>query len=68
MIILKILLHINLKRNCGDKALEDNRKLRYYKDVINPIIEDEKYISILTRVKKKTNFAKIRTNSHELHS
>ena len=48
--------------------LEDKRKSRYYKEVINPNLEDQKYLSILTSVKKKINIAKIRTNSHKLHS
>jgi hypothetical protein len=51
-----------------DKELEGKRKLRYYKDVINPNLEDQNYLSVLTCVKKKINIAKIRTNSHELHS
>jgi len=44
------------------KDLEDKRKLRYYKEVINPNLEDQKYL------KKKVHIAKIRMNSHELHS
>jgi hypothetical protein len=36
--------------------------------VINPNLEDQKYLSILNNVKKKIIVAKIRTNSHELHS
>jgi hypothetical protein len=51
-----------------DKELEGKRKLRYYKDVINPNLEDQNYLSVLPSVKKKINIAKIRTNSHELHS
>ena len=51
-----------------DKELEEKRKLRYYKDVINPNLEDQNYLSILPSVKKKISIAKIRTNSHELHS
>jgi hypothetical protein len=47
-----------------DKELEEKRKLRYYKDVINPNLEDQNYLSVLTSVKKKINIAKIRTNSH----
>jgi hypothetical protein len=27
-----------------DKELEDKRKLRYYKEVINPNLEDQKYL------------------------
>jgi hypothetical protein len=51
-----------------NKELEGKIKLRYYKEVINPNLEDKKYLSVLTSVKKKINIAKIRTNSHELHS
>jgi hypothetical protein len=51
-----------------DKELEGKRKLIYYKEVINPNIEDKKYLFVLTSVKKKINISKIRTNSHELHS
>jgi hypothetical protein len=43
-----------------DKELEEKRKLRYYKDVINPNLEDQNYLSI--------SIAMIRTNSHELCS
>jgi hypothetical protein len=31
-------------------------------------IEDQNYLSVLPSVKKKISIAKIRTNSHELHS
>jgi len=48
-----------------DKELKDKRKLRYYKEVANPNLVDQKYLSI---AKKKINIAKIRTNSHKLHS
>ena len=48
--------------------LEDKRKSRYYKEVINPNLEDQKYLSILTSIKNKMNIANIRTNFHELHS
>jgi hypothetical protein len=51
-----------------DKELEEKRKLRYYKDVINHNLEDKNYLSVLPSVKKKINIAKIRTNYHELHS
>ena len=51
-----------------EKDLEAKRKLRYYKQVINPTLEDQKYLSVLNSSKKKINVAKIRTNSHELHS
>lgn len=33
--------------------LEDKNKLRYYKDMINPNIEDKKYLHILSRVRKE---------------
>jgi hypothetical protein len=36
--------------------------------VINPNLEDEKYLFVLASAKKKNSIAKIRTNSHELHS
>jgi hypothetical protein len=51
-----------------DKELEEKRKLRYYKDVINPNLEDQNYLSVLSSVKKKISIVKIRTNSHKLHS
>ena len=51
-----------------DKELEEKRKLRYYKDVINPNLEDQNYLSVLPSVNKKISIAKIRTNSHELHN
>ena len=50
-----------------EKDLEAKINLRYYK-VINPTLEDQKYLFVLTSSKKKPNIAKIRTNSHELHS
>ena len=43
-------------------------KLRYYKEVINPNLEDQKYLSVVTSSRNKINIAKIRTNSHELHN
>jgi hypothetical protein len=49
-----------------DKELEEKIKLRYYKEVINPNLEDQNYLCVLTSVRKKINIAKIRTNSHEL--
>jgi hypothetical protein len=48
-----------------DKELEEKRKPRYYKYLINPNLEEQKY---LPSVKKTISIAKIRTNSHELHS
>jgi hypothetical protein len=51
-----------------DKELEEKIKLRYYKEVINPNLEDQNYLFVLTSVKKKISIAKIRINSHELHS
>ena len=44
------------------------RKLRYYKEVINPKLRNHVYLSELTTSLKKINITKIRTNSHELHS
>ena len=51
-----------------DKELEEKIKLRYYKDVINPNLEDQTYLFVLPSVKKKLSIARIRTNSHQLHS
>ena len=53
-----------------DKELEEKINLRYYKDVINPNLEDQNqnYLFVLPSVKKKISIVKIRTNSHELHS
>ena len=50
-----------------EKDLAAKRKLRYYKEVINPTLEDQKYFSVLTSSKKKINISKIRMNSHEFH-
>jgi hypothetical protein len=36
-----------------DKEFEGKIKLRYYKEVINPHLEDKKYLSVLTSVKRK---------------
>ena len=51
-----------------EKDLDSKRKLRYYTEVVNPTLEDQKYLYVSTSSKKKTNIAKIRVNSHELHS
>ena len=51
-----------------EKNLAIKRKLRYYMQVINPNLEDEKYLLVVTSSRKKINIAKIRTNSHEIHS
>ena len=51
-----------------NKDLEDKRGLRYYNEVINPTLKDQKYLLVLTSSKKKINISKIRMNSHELHS
>ena len=51
-----------------EKDLAAKRKLSYYKKVINPTLEVQKYLSVVTSSKKKINIANIRTNSHELHS
>ena len=50
-----------------EENLAVKRKLRYYKEVINPNLEDQKYLSVVTRSRKKINIAKIRTDCHELH-
>ena len=48
--------------------MEGKRKLRYYKEVINPTLDNQNYLSVLPKNKKKMNIAKIRTNSHDLRS
>jgi len=45
-----------------DKELEDKRKLRYHKEVVNPNLEDSKYRLVLRSAKKKINIVKIRRN------
>jgi hypothetical protein len=35
-----------------DKELVDKRKLRYYKEVVNPNLEDQNYLSVLRSAKK----------------
>ena len=36
-----------------EKDLKAKRKLRYYKEVINPTLEDQKHLFVLTSSKKK---------------
>jgi hypothetical protein len=50
-----------------DKELEEKIKLRYYKDVINPNLEYQNYLSFLMSVNTKIKIVKIRTNFHELN-
>jgi len=52
----------------GYNKLKEREKLRCYKVVLNPNLENKKYSSIFTTEKKKIKVAKIRNNSHELHS
>ena len=58
----------NTKNIITSKFKEKWRKLRYYKEVINPNLEDHKYLLVVTSSLKKINIDKIRMNSHELHS
>ena len=51
-----------------EENLVIKRKIRYFKEVINPNLEDQKYLSVVTSSQKKINIAKTRTNSYELHS
>ena len=55
-------------RMWDEKDLEVKRKLRYYKEVINPNMQYRKYLFVLTSSNKKINIDKIRTNSHEILS
>ena len=50
------------------KKMEDKRKLRYYKEVINPTVDNQNYLSMLTSTKSKINIARIRNKSRELQS
>ena len=50
------------------KKMEDKRKLRHYKEVINPTVDNHNYLSMLTSTKIKMNIARIRTKSRELQS
>ena len=50
------------------KELEGKMMLRYYKEVINPTLDNENYLSMLISTKKKMNITRIRTNYHELQS
>ena len=36
-----------------DKQSHEKTKLRYYKEVINPNLEEQNYLFVLTSVKKK---------------
>jgi hypothetical protein len=54
-----LLLHEKLKHKI---------KLIYNKKVVNPNFENNKYLFVLTRIKKRINISKIRTSSHEVHS
>ena len=47
--------------------LEVKRKLRHYKEIINPNLESQNDLSILISSKKKINIAMIRTNIYQLH-
>ena len=49
-----------------EKNLEGKRKLRYYKEVTNPNLEDQKYLSVLTISKNNISISNMRMNSHEL--
>ena len=49
-----------------DKNLEVKRKLRYYKEDINPNLKYQTYLFVFTSIKNKINIAKIRTNSYDL--
>ena len=51
-----------------EESLVVKKKLRYYKEIINPNLEDQKYLLVVISSQKKINIANIRTNFHELHS
>ena len=66
-VMSKILLLLFKEKLSCEENLAVKRKLRYYKEVINPNLEDEKYFSLVTSSRKKINVAKIITNLRELH-
>ena len=41
-----------------EENLAVKRKLTYFKEVINPNLEDQKYLSVVTSSRKKINIAK----------
>jgi len=49
-----------------DKEIDDKRQLRYYKDVTNPNLKNQKHLFIIARFiiarLRKNNIAKIRMN------
>lgn len=66
---IKDIITSNFKDKMWDsKELEGKRKLRYYKEVINPTLDNHNYLSMLTSTKNKMDIARIITNSHELWS
>ena len=60
--IIKDTITSNFKDKMWDaKEMEGKRKLRYYREVINPTLDNRNYLSIM-------NIARIRTKSHDLRS
>ena len=51
-----------------EENLAVDKKLRYYKEVINTNLEDHKYLLVVTSSQKKINISKIKMNYHELLS
>lgn len=60
----------NITSKFKDKLLEleGKRKLIYYKEVINPTLDNHNFLSLLSNNKKKMNIATIITNYHEIQS
>ena len=56
------IINFKFKENMWcDKELEDKMKLRYYKEVVNPNLEDQNYLLVLKSANNKINIAKIGT-------
>ena len=51
-----------------NKILEGKRKLIYYKEAINPNLEDQNYLSVLTISKNNISISNMRMNSHSFKS
>jgi len=50
------------------EEMRNKRNLAYHKEIINPVLKDQNYLSTVASLKGKINATKRRTNSHELHN
>jgi len=47
-----------------NEEIENKRKVIYYKEIINPNLEYQKYLSSIASLREKIIISKIRMNSH----